>query len=122
MRSMLISLDMMVALPFASLAIMLLLSAFYGSQRYLSNSSQSSEGMIMLYYMSQSITEVISAQGMNYSLAYSFISSYSKSYGLNSSLSLLNGSSENRCGYLMACRIETIAGVAYLLRLSENNQ
>ena len=122
MKSMLISLDMMVALPFASFAILLLLSAFFGSQRYLSNSSQSNEGMIMLYYMSQSITKVISAQGMNSSLAYSLLSSYSKSYNLNPSLSLLNASSEGRCGYLIACRIETIAGAAYLLQISKNNQ
>lgn len=118
MKAILISLDMIMALPFACLAILLLFSAFYGSQAYLSNSSQSSEEMIALYYRSQFITDVVSAQGMTYSLAYSFLTSYSKSYGLDFFLSPYGSTPASGCGYSQICRIETISGASYLLRIS----
>jgi hypothetical protein len=113
MRLQIISLDLMVALPIASAAILLLFSGFYSSQSYLTNSAGGSEKLLLLYYDSQLIINLIGTTNPNYTGAMNILENASIVYGINATLSELNQTPV--CIGMKVCRIVTVSSKSYIL-------
>lgn len=115
MKFQMISLDLMVALPIISAAILLLFSSFYSSQTYLTESSRSEAELLSLYYDSQFMASVIGTTNANYTSSLNIVGNSSMIYRVNATLSALN--QEDMCPVLAVCRIVTVSSVPYMLEV-----
>lgn len=117
MRLQLISFDLMVALPIASSAIVLLFGGFYSAQSYIVASSRSQGELIFLYYRSQFAASLLETSQANYTYALGLLANFSETYGLNATLASMNDT--GGCSFDDVCRVTTISSKSYLLVVKE---
>ena len=117
MKLVIISLDLIVALPVLSVAALLLFSSIRGTQGYLLSLGNSESARLNALVVSQQIAEKIDASAANYSTAVRIAGSTSAAYNISRSLLAYSGPSP--CGGARTvCRLVTISGNAYLLVLN----
>ena len=113
MRLQLISLDLMVALPVASAAVVLLFGGFYSAQSYLASSSRSQAELLSLYYRSQVAVSVLDTSQPDYGQAVAILANLSEEYGMNATLAPLGQTEE--CSLGEVCRVATFSSKSYIL-------
>ncbi len=119
MKLVIISLDMLVALPILSVAMLLLFSSIRGTQGYLLALGGSQGARLNALVASQRIAQAIDAS-YNYSVAMSSSESISSSYGLVSRI--VGQYDAQACGSQYAlCRLVTVSGSTYLLVVNYEN-
>ena len=115
-----VSLDLMAALPIASLAFILLFSSMRNSQAYLLNSADFQGRYLDEMTVSQQIAGLLDLGNLNYTSSLQSAEKMSAENGFVLSISPLD--SPDPCAQPSAvCRIVTISGSAYLLVLSYEN-
>lgn len=120
MRLMLISLDLMLALPIVSGTLFLLFGNFYNAQSYLSESARLQDNTISLYYRSELITSVISGADQDFTEANDTVNYFSGEYRINATLKQLNSENSDFCSGSGVCRIVTSRHGSYLLTVGGN--
>lgn len=113
MRLVMISLDMVVALPILSVAVLLLLSSIRGTQGYLLELGVSEASRLRMLSASQQIAGAVDASA-NYSSALLAAGTVSARYGLSAQLSD-PGEAPECSAAGTACRLVTVSGMAYLM-------
>ncbi len=109
-KCMLISLDMLLALPIAAAAISLLMYSV-NINAYIAGSAGHMATELRLYDASQSLILALNGS-MGYTAYVGALHGLSKSIGINASMAVLEGfSCRERC----ACRIVVVNGSAYAL-------
>ncbi|MDE1854923.1 MAG: hypothetical protein KGH57_01210 [Candidatus Micrarchaeota archaeon] len=117
MKIFIISLDMLIALPILSVAMIFLFSSMRGTQSYLLALGSSRGPRLNALVASQQISQAIDNGAYNYSTALQLAGGISAKYGLSSQI--LNQGSIQQCGNSnTVCRLTTISGNAYLLVVS----
>jgi hypothetical protein len=120
MKSQIISLDLIAALPIASMGILLLLISASASQSYLLGVADYQNRSMGLSSASQEIAAVIDSPGTNLSVAVSVSNSIASERGFASSIEALGNL--YRCGSPIAvCRFVTFSGSTYLLVVSDES-
>ncbi len=111
----LVSLDLMLALPILTAGFAFLFSSIGGSQSYLLTLANSQDRYLNLFSSSQKIATVLDSQRMNYSSAASFASETAIGEGMSATL----GPSPDSCyAPFTLCRLVTVSGDSYFLVLS----
>lgn len=111
----LVSLDLMLALPILTAGFAFLFSSIGGSQSYLLTLAKSQDRYLGLLSSSQRIASVLDSQQMNYSSAERFASEAAAEEGISARMS----SDANACGApLTVCRLVTVSGNSYFMVLS----
>ncbi len=103
MISQLVSLDLMLALPIASVAILLLFGSFYGLCSYLTAAANANQESLRLYYLSQVMVSVGVDGARNYTSARNAVEEIARGYGINATLSGLGAA--RSCPTQDVCRI-----------------
>lgn len=117
MKIFIISLDMLVALPVLSVAMLLLFSSVKGTQSYLLTLGVSQTSRLNAIVTSQQIAGRIDSGVLNYSDALELADSVSGKYGLTAQL--LSHNSVSGCGSAgIVCRLVTVSGNVYVLVVS----
>jgi len=120
MRLMIISLDLLLALPVLTLGITLLFSSINDSQMQLLALAESHNRTLNLLTASQQIVDKIDSGIYNRSAAAAAAAEFAGLSGLRSEITLLNHS--DACAEPFSqCRILVLEGSAYLLVLSHEN-
>ncbi len=116
MISQLVSLDLILALPIASVAILLLFGSFYGMRAYLAAAAYEDQEILRLYYVSQVMVNVGGQSARNYASAWDSIREVAHEYGTNATLSEL-GAARN-CPVYDVCRIIMTGSIPSFLEVS----
>lgn len=119
-KLMILSLDLMLALPIASVAFLLLFSSIRGSQDYQLASAAFTNRDLNAFTVSQQIATTLDASALNHSMALLIASNISKEHGLTSSMTIPEDAMT--CTPLLAvCRLVTISGSSYVLVVSHES-
>lgn len=113
MRLQLISLDLIVALPIVSGAVLLLFLGFGSAQGYLLQMTRSEGGTLTLYYDSQYAVTLLESRNESYSEAAALLQNYSANEGINATMYGLGQAAV--CSGPRFCRTVTISSGSYLL-------
>lgn len=117
-KMVIVSLDLMLALPVLTAGVVFLFSSISGSQSYLLAQAKSQGRYISLLSSSQRIAGALDSQEMNYSSAVALASGMAAEGGLSASIV----ASADSCGVPNAmCRLVTISGSSYFLVLSNES-
>ncbi len=114
-----VSLDLVIALPMASIAFMLLFSSISGSQTYLARLAYFQGRDLAKLSVSQQIADAIDGNLLNFMTANNIASNLSRKSGVSALISPPEAGSY--CPAQDLCRLITINGSVYSLRLSYEN-
>lgn len=119
-KLLLISLDLMLALPILGLGFAALFSSIIGSQSYLLALARLENRTLSLSVASQQVAEALDADAVNYSAAYQAASVVAKENGVAAIIA--NRSFAQGCASaLEVCRLVTVSGSVRLLVVSYEN-
>lgn len=119
MKLLLISLDLIVALPIASAAILLLFGSLSNAGSYMAASARSQAMSLSIYYKSELLVTLLSNADLNYTSAIQVAGRFSEVYGVNSTLVPLAIAENQSCSGSAACRVVTISSISYLVTVSD---
>ena len=120
MKLVIISLDLLLALPVLTLGVTLLFSSVNDSQLRLLSLAEAHNRTLDLLTASQQIAVKVDSGAYNFSSAYAAAAELASSSGLKAEITQLNHTAA--CAEPFSqCRIVTIGGMAYLLVLSHEN-
>ncbi len=111
----LVSLDLMLALPILTAGFAFLFSSIGGSQSYLFALANSQDRYVNLLSSSQKMAIALDSRPMNYSSAASFASETAIGEGLSASLDV---NPDSCYAPFTLCRLVTVSGDSYFLVLS----
>lgn len=113
-KGVIVSLDLMLALPIASVAFLLLFSSIKSSQSYLASSANSEGRSLEALVVSQQIANKLDSSALNYSGAVGIAANISAAHGFG--VRILSLGSGYSCGSLLTiCRLVTLSGSVYVL-------
>lgn len=115
MKAALISIDLILAMPILSIALLLLFGTFSSVQSDTYNLIKSQQEILSIYQKSQIIVVSLSQSGFNRTEIESSMAYFSRIYSLNITLSNINQTSLDNCSQTNICRIATISDFSYLL-------
>ncbi len=113
MHIQMVSLDLMIALPILSVALLLAFGYFRTQDAYLAAYGKDQNAYLRLCYDSQAIVLLLYSAQANYTEALSIISGSSGAYGADATL----GSPADGCQDGGVCRIVLIGQKPYLLQV-----
>ena len=115
-----ISLDLMLALPIVSIAFILVFSSIRGSQGSMLDSASFEERELRAFTASQSIAGKLDASALNLSGAAELVKNASNQYEVSVTLAGLGGSAECSAGHSV-CRLVTLSNSVYILVVRYEN-
>ncbi len=115
MKGILVSLDMIIALPIASATILLLISSYHSNVSQLSGLAANETAQLNLYDKSQILVGTLNKLHLNYSESTLLINNYSTFNLLNSTIENFDTVNSTTCIGIVVCRIVQINGNSYLL-------
>lgn len=113
MKAQVISMDLIVALPILSVALLALFWNSGSAMEYVDSYATAQSRALSLYYYSQAAVSLFVSSNMTYTGAQDALGQMSHGYGINATLDSLHGGAS--CMPRDVCRVVVLGAVPYLL-------